>query len=113
MRKLLKSKIHRAIVTEADVDYVGSITIDRELMDYADLWPNEKVLVVSNTSGSRIETYVIPGEPGSGEICINGAAAHKIDVGENVTIMSFQISDEGKTPERIAVDKENKFKKYL
>ncbi|UOY09563.1 aspartate 1-decarboxylase [Methanonatronarchaeum sp. AMET6-2] len=109
----MKSKIHRAVVTEADVDYVGSITIDRRLMDYADLWVNERVLVVSNTGGARLETYVIAGEPGSGEICINGAAAHKIGVGENVTIMSFALTDEEIEPSLVSVDGDNRFLRYL
>ncbi|WGI16942.1 aspartate 1-decarboxylase [Methanonatronarchaeum sp. AMET-Sl] len=113
MRSVLKSKIHRARVTEADVDYMGSITIDSELLKYVGLWPNERVLVVSNTSGARLETYVIPGEPGSGEICINGAAANKISVGENVTIMSFVLSDSQVDPKVVSVDDENRFKAYL
>ncbi|OUJ18593.1 Aspartate 1-decarboxylase PanD [Methanonatronarchaeum thermophilum] len=113
MRTVLKSKIHRATVTEADVEYIGSITIDSELLDHADLWPNERVLVVSNTSGARLETYTIPGEPGSGEICINGAAANKINVGENITIMSFISTKKQIEPTVVSVDNENKFKAYL
>ncbi|MCB0298979.1 MAG: aspartate 1-decarboxylase, partial [Calditrichaeota bacterium] len=84
MRWVMRSKIHKATVTQADLNYVGSITIDEDLMDMVGLWPGEKVLVVSNTSGSRLETYVIEGEPGSGVICMNGAAAHRIKVGDRV-----------------------------
>ena len=78
MRELLQSKIHKATVTEANLEYIGSITIDEDLMEMIDLWEGQKVLVVSNTSGSRLETYAIKGERGSGKICMNGAAAHLI-----------------------------------
>ena len=78
MRWVIRSKIHKATVTQADVDYVGSITIDEDLLQAAGLWPGEKVLVVSNTSGARLETYTIATEGGTGEICMNGAAAHLI-----------------------------------
>ena len=84
MRLLMRSKIHKAVVTEADVNYVGSITIDEDLMDMAGIWHWEKVLIVSNTSGARLETYAIPGPRGSGDICINGAAAHLVKPGEEV-----------------------------
>jgi aspartate 1-decarboxylase len=88
-RHLLKSKIHRALVTDANIDYEGSITIPRDLMAAADLWEHEKVLVASITTGARLETYVIPGESGSGQIVINGGAAHLISTGHLVTIMSW------------------------
>ena len=84
LRELLQSKIHKATVTEADLDYIGSITIDQALLDRIDLWPGQKVVVVSNTSGHRLETYVIPGERNSGTICVNGAAAHLIKKGDEV-----------------------------
>lgn len=87
--KILKSKIHRATITEAKVDYVGSIGIDRDLMDAAGLLPGECVLVADMTDGARFETYVIEGERGSGTICINGAAARLVDVGDEVIIMAF------------------------
>jgi len=87
--KLLKGKIHRAVVTEANLDYVGSITIDRNLMDASGILPNEVVLVADLNNGSRHETYVIPGEAGSGIICINGAAARLVSVGDTVLIMAF------------------------
>lgn len=112
-RELLQSKIHQAIVTEANVDYVGSVTIDPELLDKIDLWPGQKVLIVSNTSGARLETYVIKGKRHSGEICINGAAAHLIKKGEEVIIISFAFSDRPIEPKCILVDKNNHFVRYL
>jgi len=113
MRSLLRSKIHRATVTEANVDYIGSITIDKDLIDRTGIWPGEKVLVVDNTNGSRLETYVVPGKPGSGTICMNGAAARMIKVGDNVTIMGFELTDKLIEARIILVDKKNKFLKYL
>lgn len=87
--EILKSKIHRAKVTEANLHYIGSITIDEDLIDAAGLFPNEKVSIVNITNGERIETYVINGERGSGKIGINGAAAHKFSVGDLVIIMAY------------------------
>ncbi len=109
MRWLLRSKIHKAIVTEADIDYIGSITIDEDLLDKVGFWAEEKVLVVSNTSGARLETYIIPGERGSGEICMNGAAAHLIKAGEEIIIMGFELTDTPIKPKVILVDNENRF----
>ena len=109
MRELLQSKIHKATVTEANLEYIGSITIDEDLMEKIDLWEGQKVLVVSNTSGSRLETYAIKGERGSGKICMNGAAAHLIKAGEEVIIISFTFSDKPVEPKCILVDSENKF----
>ncbi len=86
MRFILRSKIHKARVTEADLSYVGSITIDEELIEKVGFGPGEKVLVVSNTSGARLETYVISGKKGSGVICMNGATAHLIKKGEEIII---------------------------
>lgn len=86
---VMKSKIHSAVVTDAQLNYVGSITIDEELMDAAGLYPNEKVLVVNNNNGERLETYVIVGKRGSGVICLNGAAARKVQKGDVVIIISF------------------------
>lgn len=88
---LMKSKIHRARVTDANLNYVGSITIDEELMEKADIIRNEKVQVVNNNNGSRFETYVIPGERGSGTICLNGAAARLVHPGDIVIILSYGI----------------------
>jgi aspartate 1-decarboxylase len=89
MRTMMKSKIHRATVTQADLDYVGSVTLDSELMDAADLLEGEQVAIVDITNGARIETYVIPGPRGSGVIGINGAAAHLIHSGDLVIIISY------------------------
>ncbi|RMG90426.1 MAG: aspartate 1-decarboxylase [Chloroflexi bacterium] len=113
MRWVMRSKIHKATVTEANVDYIGSITIDADLIEKAGLWPGEKVLVVSNTSGARLETYVIEGERGSGEICMNGAAAHLIKAGEEVIIIGFELTDKPVEPKAILVDKQNRFVRYL
>ncbi|RLA63918.1 MAG: aspartate 1-decarboxylase [Epsilonproteobacteria bacterium] len=113
MRELLGSKIHKATVTEADLAYIGSVTIDSELLDKIDLWEGQKVLIVSNTSGARIETYVIRGVAGSGQICINGAAAHLIKKGEEVIIIGFKFSDTPIEPKCIYVDQNNKFLRYL
>jgi len=113
MRSVLRSKIHKAHVTEADVDYVGSITLDPDLIEKVGLWPGEKVLVTSNTSGARLETYVIVGERGSGTVCMNGAAAHLIKVGEEIIIMGFELTDEPLEPTIILVDQDNRFVRYL
>ncbi len=110
---MLKSKIHKAIVTEANLDCIGSITIDEELIEKAGLWPGERVLVVSNTTGARLETYVIPGKRNSGVICMNGAAAHLIRKGDKITIMGFELTDKLIKPKIILVDKNNKFVRYL
>ena len=90
---VLKSKIHRVKVTEADLNYIGSITIDEDLMDAANIIANEKVSIVNNNNGERIETYVIPGERGSGVICLNGAAARKFQPGDIVIIMAFAMME--------------------
>ncbi|WP_152393921.1 aspartate 1-decarboxylase [Paenibacillus guangzhouensis] len=89
LRNMMKSKLHRATVTEANLNYVGSITIDRDLMEAADLWENERVQIVNNNNGARLETYVIPGERGSGVICLNGAAARLVQPGDQVIIISY------------------------
>ena len=88
---ILKSKIHRVQVTEANLEYVGSITIDEALMEAANIYAGEKVQVVDNTNGARLETYVIAGRRGSGCICMNGAAAHLIHVGDTVIIMAYAL----------------------
>jgi aspartate 1-decarboxylase len=112
IRQLLKSKIHRATVTEARVDYVGSITIDRELMDMANIVPYEKVLVADVDNGARLETYAIEGAPGSGVMCMNGAAAHLVGKGDKIIVMSFADYDEDEAkshrPVAIFVDEHNK-----
>ena len=91
--QVLKSKIHRVTVTEADLNYIGSITIDEALMEAANILPNEKVAIVDNNNGERLETYVIKGERGSGVICLNGAAARKVQKGDVVIIMSYALMD--------------------
>lgn len=87
--EVMKSKIHRARVTQAELNYVGSITIDEDLIDAANIIPNEKVQIVNNNNGARFETYVIKGERGSGIICLNGAAARLAQVGDVVIIISY------------------------
>ena len=89
----MKSKIHRVKVTQANVDYVGSITIDSELLEAANIIRGEKVQVVNVTNGERLETYAIPGEAGSGVICLNGAAAHKASEGDIVILVSYALLD--------------------
>lgn len=113
MREFLRSKIHLARVTEANIDYIGSITIDKTLMKLVDLKEQEKVLVTSVTTGARLETYVIPGKKDSGTICINGAAAHLIKKGEKIIIMGFELSNKPISSKKIQVDKNNKFLKFL
>ena len=113
MRIYLRSKIHKAIITEANLHYVGSITIDECLMKLVGLAEYEKVLIVDNTNGNRLETYVIKGKKNSGVIGINGAATHLVHKGDEVIIMSFQISDRPKKPINILVDKNNHFVKHL
>lgn len=88
---ICKSKLHRATVTEACLNYVGSITIDEDLMDAANILANERVQVVNNNNGARLETYVIPGQRGSGVICLNGAAARLVQPGDKVIIISYAI----------------------
>ncbi len=91
--EVLKSKIHRVKVTEANLNYIGSITIDEDLMDAANIIANEKVQIVNNNNGERLETYAIPGERGSGVICLNGAAARKAQKGDIVIIISYAHMD--------------------
>ena len=109
---ILKSKIHRVTVTEANLDYVGSVTIDQDLMDAANIYVGERVQIVDNTNGNRLETYVIPGKRGSGCICINGAAAHLMHVGDTVIIMAYaQMTPEEARehkPVVLFVDEDNK-----
>lgn len=104
----LKSKLHRARVTDANVDYEGSITIPADLMRAADLWAGERVLVSSITNGARLETYVIEGRQGSGEIVINGAAAHLIGKGHVVTIMAWAMHNLPVIPRRLLLDENNR-----
>ncbi len=108
MRWVMRSKLHNAVVTEANLAYVGSITIDENLIDDVGLWPGEKVLVVSNTSGARLETYVIAGPRGGGAICMNGAAAHLIGEGEQIIIMGFELVDKPIVPKVAILDSANR-----
>lgn len=103
----LKSKIHRAMVTRGDVEYEGSIEIPQDLVEAAGLWAGEKVLVASVTSGNRFETYVLVGPPGTGQIIVNGAAAHLIGKGERIIIMSFAWDDKPITPKRVICNELN------
>jgi aspartate 1-decarboxylase len=111
MRIMMKSKIHRATVTQADLDYVGSVTLDSALMEAADLLEGEQVAIVDITNGARIETYVIPGERGSGVIGINGAAARLIHEGDLVIIISYGMFDDADAralkPSIVHVDEKN------
>src|SRR6266496_2171006 len=93
LRTMLKSKIHRATVTQADLHYVGSVTVDADLLDAADLLPGEQVAIVDITNGARLETYLIPGERGSGVIGVNGAAAHLVHPGDLVILISYGLMD--------------------
>ena len=95
-RNMMKAKLHRATVTEANLNYVGSITIDEDLLDAVDMLPNEKVQIVNNNNGARFETYIIPGKRGSGVICLNGAAARLVQEGDKVIIISYGLIEEAK-----------------
>src|SRR6188472_1430591 len=114
-RIMMKSKIHRGTVTQADLDYVGSVTLDAALLDAADLLAGEQVAIVDITNGARIETYVIPGERGSGVIGINGAAAHLVHPGDLVIIMSYAILSDAESralePLVVHVDEKNRIVK--
>jgi aspartate 1-decarboxylase len=112
LRTMLKSKIHRATVTQADLHYVGSLTVDADLMDAADLLPGEQVAIVDVTNGARLETYVIEGDRGSGIIGINGAAAHLVHPGDLVIVISYGMMDNAEAaafrPKVVFVDAANK-----
>ncbi|MET8279781.1 aspartate 1-decarboxylase [Micromonospora sp. NPDC005174] len=112
LRTMLKSKIHRATVTQADLHYVGSVTVDEDLLDAADLIPGEQVAIVDITNGARLETYVIPGRRGSGVIGINGAAAHLVHPGDLVILISYGQMDDAEArsyrPRVVHVDADNR-----
>jgi aspartate 1-decarboxylase len=114
MRKMMRAKIHRATVTQADVDYEGSITIDRRLLDATDLFANEAVCVWNVTNGNRFETYVVEGEPDSGVVCVNGAAAHLVRPGHLVIIAAFTWLEEEAArkhePKVVFVDERNRIR---
>ena len=114
VRWVLHAKIHKATVTEANLDYVGSITLDEALLEKTGLWPGEKVQVVDNTNGARLDTYVIRGARDSGVICMNGAAAHLIHPGDEIIIMGYELTDRPiADPRVILVDERNRFVRYL
>ena len=108
---MFHGKIHRATVTEANLEYMGSITIDSELLELSGILPGERVQIVDNNNGNRLETYVIAGEPGSGVICLNGAAARKVVVGDTVIIIAYSMMTEEETknfvPKVVMVDEKN------
>jgi aspartate 1-decarboxylase len=110
--EVFKSKIHRARVTQAELNYVGSITIDEDLIEAANMIPNEKVQIVNNNNGERFETYIIKGERGSGVICLNGAAARRVQVGDVIIIISYALMEfeQAKTfePSVVFVDENNR-----
>ena len=114
-RTMLGGKIHRATVTEADLNYVGSITIDQDLLDAAGILVNEKVAIVNNNNGERFETYTMPGERGSGVVCLNGAAARLVQKGDIVIIMSYVMLSEPEIaahePKVVLVDEHNKIRR--
>ncbi len=113
MRILMRSKIHRATVTNCDEDYIGSIVIDQNLMDRSDIWEYEKVLVCDIDNGNRFETYAISGARGSGIVSVQGAAAKLTNPGNKVIIMSFEVTDVPVEPRAILVNRANEFVEYL
>jgi len=115
-RNMMNGKIHRATVTEANLNYVGSITIDEDLIDAVGMIANEKVQIVNNNNGARLETYIIPGQRGSGVVCLNGAAARLVQPGDTVIIISYALIAEEKLPyhqPRVAIMDENNCIKEL
>lgn len=116
-RTMIKAKIHRATVTEANLNYVGSITIDKNILDALDILPNEKVQIVNNNNGARLETYVIEGAPGSGVICLNGAAARLVQEGDIVIIIAYAMmtDEQARTykPRVAIMDEHNRIKEML
>ncbi|WP_414051360.1 aspartate 1-decarboxylase [Macrococcus animalis] len=117
IRTMMNGKIHRARVTEADLNYIGSITIDQDILDAVDILPNEKVHIVNNNNGARLETYVISGERGSGVVCLNGAAARMVQVDDIIIIISYaQLNNEeikNHVPKVAVMDEQNKIKELL
>lgn len=113
MRWVLRSKLHNGRVTDANLSYVGSIEIDEDLVEAVGLWVGERVLVVSNTSGARLETYIIAGKRGSGMISMNGAAAHLIQAGEQIIVMGFELADRPLKPQVVLLDDENRIVRWL
>lgn len=116
-RTMMKSKLHRATVTEANLHYVGSVTIDEDLMESVDLLENEKVQIVNNNNGERLETYVITGPRGSGTICLNGAAARLVQPGDTVIIIAYTMIEEERAaawqPKIAVLNADNKIEQYI
>lgn len=116
-RTMMNGKIHRATVTEANLNYVGSITIDEDLLDAVGMAANEKVAIVNNNNGARLETYIIPGERGSGVVCLNGAAARLVQEGDIVIIISYVLVPEEKVqshrPKVAIMDENNRIKELI
>lgn len=114
---MMNGKLHRGVVTESNLNYVGSITIDQDLMDAADMLPNEKVQIVNNNNGERFETYTIAGERGSGILCLNGAAARRVQVGDTIIVISYITlnDDEAKRhiPKVAVLNEKNQIKQLL
>lgn len=113
MRCLLRAKIHRAVITDANPDYVGSITIDDDLLQRADIWPGERVLVADVANGARFETYAVRGKAGSGMVCVNGSAARLVKKGDKVIIMVFEYTDSPVEAKVVLVDEHNHFVRSL
>ncbi len=113
MRNVLRSKIHRAFITDANPDYIGSVIIDRDLMEKVDLWEFEKVMICDVTNGNRWETYVLPGDRGSGTVSVQGAGAKLCQIDDCVIILSFEVSDIPIEPKMILVNRENQFVEYI
>ncbi len=109
MRCLLRAKIHRATVTDANPDYVGSISVDEELLQRADIWPGERVLVADVDNGSRFETYTVGAKPGSGTVCVNGSAARLVKKGDKLIIMAFEYTERPVEQKVVLVDEHNRF----
>ncbi len=113
-RIICKSKIHRATITDANLNYMGSITIDRKLIEAADIFPNERVQVVNLNNGTRLETYVVEGEPGTGIVCMNGAAARLAEPGDKVIIISYCLLESSEAaayePKMVFVNDKNRIK---
>ncbi|MCY9015129.1 aspartate 1-decarboxylase [Bacillus inaquosorum] len=116
-RTMMSGKLHRATVTEANLNYVGSITIDEDLIDAVGMLPNEKVQIVNNNNGTRLETYIIPGKRGSGVICLNGAAARLVQEGDKVIIISYKMMSDQEAashqPKVAVLNDQNKIEQML
>lgn len=116
-RTMMSGKLHRATVTEANLNYVGSITIDEDLIDAVGMLPNEKVQIVNNNNGARLETYIIPGKRGSGVICLNGAAARLVQEGDKVIIISYKMMSDQEAashePKVAVLNDQNKIEQML